>query len=433
MGAIDVVNLGPKFSLSFKNVTELNEVLAEDSLISLRQCRDAIARFNADSSTENSEAAEYYAKSTIRAFLGYVDGLGYALRRVIVKSAEEVCLELPLKKRADLMERKYDAQTDSISDKDNLLPTETSIKLAVTWFAKLFGTEFTLSTDGDEWRGFKRLVKSRNDFTHPKGLESLSARLAFAAIHPTIVWFLGQIRDLFAECSRALGYPASPVIYEPLERPYSEKAHPYKTIFSHQDISDIQDVEARTLEYVKLFIIKSNDEVKRCFAPISGRLLATHEAEIQYAIRNAVRTLFSVVEARTAAAAFFISAAEKRGEIILPHADASSLLEGEIEDKLVATLRIYSREFGNDHVLPNAGPRWKNFRGARFLRDRLTHPKDIQSLRVDSKTVAMLLEAQLYFAGTWESLLLNADKWISKVKTMEALLSETESSQQEDT
>lgn len=419
-----MVQLGRRFKESFRTVIEINNVLQEDSSLALRQLHAAITKFNDDQSKENLEEAEFFAKASIRAFLAHVDGIGYALRRVVVRCADETGLSIPTKKLAELMERKYDSETDSILEEEKLLSTKASIKVAVTWFPKLSGSDFRLDTDGEGWLGFKKLIKVRNEFTHPKRLEHLFPVLALPAIHPTIIWFLVQMRNMFAECSSQLGFPQPHHEDVVLKYSYKEKNYPISAVFSDQDIFDIQSVAARTYKYVELMVTKSSRDIMRLLelAKVGSLPLLSHG--YQYAVRNAVRTLLAEVEARIGAALFFIEAAEKRNEIKLSDADRRTLSDGEVEDKLVAALTIFSREFGNDCTPETTGELWKEFRGARFFRDRLTHPKDPLGLKVDLKAVMTLFKAAKYFIDSSDALTPNFVKCTLKSRLFERIIEE---------
>ena len=72
---------GRKFQESFSRVNQINEFLTKDTLLSLEQFRDAVARFNENETQANGEEAGFYAKGTVRAFLGHVDGIGFGRHR----------------------------------------------------------------------------------------------------------------------------------------------------------------------------------------------------------------------------------------------------------------------------------------------------------------------------------------------------------------
>jgi hypothetical protein len=411
--------LGKDFRESFALVTETDEVLREDTMLALRQLHAAVAAFNAHQATDNGEEAEYCAKVAIRALLGHVDGLSYTLRQVVVRSARQAGLTIPARKLAELMERKFDSNADAILEEEKLISTEASLKAGAAWFPRLFGAEFRLDTDGEGFRGFKRLVTVRNAFTHPEELEHLYPTPALPAIQPTIVWFLAQMRDMFGACASKLGFPVPPPEKVALEYPYREKDHPLVPIFSPDDVREIRRVAGRTYEYVKMMVVKSSRDVSRALDSVLHANSPLPSHAYQYAVRNAVRTLFSEVEARTGATVFFLEAAEERGEITLSEAAKASLSGGAVEDNFVNALTIFSREYGCDRHLATSGKSWQLFQGARLFRDRLTHPKGPPSLNVDPQAAIGFLEAVKYFHGSTDALKLDVEKCIAKRRVAE--------------
>ena len=83
-----------------------------------------------------------------------------------------------------------------------------------------------------------------------------------------------------------------------------------------------------------------------------------------------------------------------------------------------------TREFGNDDIPETTGPLWKEFRGARFFRDRLTHPKDPHGLLVDIESFRTLSKAADYFIGAFKALELNFMKFTIKSRLFEKLIEE---------
>lgn len=407
--------LGKGFRESFALVTKTDDVLNKDTILALKQLHAAVAAFNAHQSEENGEVAEFSAKVAIRAFLGHVDGLSYTLRRVVVRSASEAELAIPARSLAELMERKFDSKANAILEQEKPISTESSLKAAGTWFPRLFGAEFKIDTDGEGYRGLKRLVTVRNAFTHAGELEHLYPTPALAAIQPTIVWFLEQIRDMFAVCAAKLGISMPPPEKVPLEYPYREKDHPLVPIFSPEDVRDVRRVAARTCEYVKLMLLRSSRDVARALDSVLKTPSPVMSHAYQYAVRNAVRTLFSEVEARTGAVVFFLGAAEERGEIALSEAEKASLSGGTVEDKLVNALTVFSREFGRGRHLATSGKSWEQFQRTRVFRDRLTHPKGPASLKVDPRAALGFLDAVEYFHSTTDALTLDVEKCVAKI------------------
>jgi hypothetical protein len=322
------------------------------------------------------------------------------------------------------MERRYDPQADSITNEVKLLSTEGSIKIGTRWFAKLFGADFALDTDGEEWRWFKQIIKVRNQFTHPKTLEHFYSGPALGLLHPTADWFAEQMQCMFAKCCTNLGYPPPRQQESPSKSVVKIKEQP-SLCFTEAELDQIQDVPARALKYLEIVLLRSGREIKLGIDLVddSSRPFLGHGH--QYAARSAVRTQYSEVEGYTATVLFFLRAGERWGEIWLSEADREALATREIEDKLVAALTIFSREFGYNYVPETAGDLWRQFRGARFFRDRLTHPKEPASLQVDDKSLLMVLNAAKYFNEALSAALrIDPYKFASKAKLLDKIIAE---------
>ena len=229
---------------------------------------------------------------------------------------------------------------------------------------------------------------------------------------------------MFADCSSKLGFPPPRHEAVVIEYPYKESQYPMSDIFSDGDISDIQSVGARTYKYVELMIKQSSLDVRRSLKLGQIGSLQTPSHDFQFTVRNAVRTLFAGVETIIGGAQFFLEAAKRRKEITLSETDINFLSGGKIEDKFVSVLTIFSREFGNDYIPDTTGPLWKEFRGARFFRDRLTHPKDPHGLLVDIESFWTLSKAADYFIGAFKALTPNFVKFTIKSRLFEKLIEE---------
>jgi|ERR1700676_5583553 hypothetical protein len=85
--------------------------------------------------------------------------------------------------------------------------------------------------------------------------------------------------------------------------------------------------------------------------------------------------LFATVEALTFVAKRYVLSAESRGEVVLAADDHACLEDGEIEDRLAATMT----------------------RGARFRRNQFVHPKSVDSLRVSGQDLNHLAAILAYY------------------------------------
>jgi hypothetical protein len=375
----------------------LHSALRRDTELALFEFSAAVERFNRGE--VSIEEAGSWCKAAVRSFVAEVDSLGHAMRRAVLRSADEQLLSLSTRERARLSEKKYDATTDSIGEKEAPLFLEEGIKEAFKYFPGLFGSDYKLATGGEEWRGFKRVVDVRNQLTHPEIPEHLSAVNAYPALLPSVIWFYGQLAGLFADIvSRTGGSlpPSLPMVHN--VPPFRDKTAPRHQFFSEEDEQLIKKSGYKTLEYVQLLFrllaqdtIRALDLCRESF----GSVKELKSSRGQFAFRLCLRTLFSEVQGYISAALFQLNAGEVRGTIHLTPGDQASLKEGALENRLVTAVTLWEREFGNDRLMPRSGPLWTALCAARVLRDKITHPKKVEDLAIsldDSETILSALE-----------------------------------------
>ncbi|HET9212465.1 MAG TPA: hypothetical protein VFR03_18820 [Thermoanaerobaculia bacterium] len=417
----------PKLAQSLHKVYQIGTVLLRDVEISTEEL-SALIKLAEDKSPD-VKVATFWAKTVIRSVLGLMDGLSFAMRRAVLENAKQVGLPITTKERARLQERRYDPKTDSVlTTPQNLSPAE-SFKLAFKLFPRLFGSNFTLDTGGEDWLAVRRIIDIRNRFTHPKVLEHLAVHPALPALSPASVWLYTQTAELLAEVSRRLGGSPKTIPSSSSPPKYRESEALWPTIFSAEDYERIEAYGGRTLEYFKTMFFMLKDETGLAIDLCKGSfdsLAILGGPKSQFAWRAFTRTLFSDVEGQTSAARFFIEAAVKRGKVQLSEEDVSVLDGGEVEDQLVAAVNLWSREFGNGVAIVKAGEPWKHFRGARFFRDRITHPRELDSIKVDLKLTTTLLEAYGFFLSTSDAIHLDPETWVAKAGGLEEVVAEEE-------
>ena len=403
-------SIGSKLQVSLTTISSINSILSQDVKTSIDQFTSDLQLVSA--SGQPTEETAYIIRKAIRAFVGQVDGVSFAMRHAVLASADEVGLSLTVKERAKLSERKYDKATDSISENRALLNTPDSLKLALRYFPQLFGSTYALDTSGVAWRSLIRLVDVRNGFSHPRTLDAFSPINALYILRPTFLWFFYQMQLLYADSAPRIGVSVSAV--EPMDDPfaeYDEAAHPWFEAFSEEDYKSIAANASQSLELAKRMLAVVHAESHRAIGELNQKDCSVLTPRGQTEARNAVRTLFSTVEAVLYTAERFIEAAETRGASKLNDADRGRIKENEIEDRFAASLEIWSREFGNGHRLKTSGEGWKNFRGARFLRNRLTHPKEAAALHIGVPELNLVLAALTYYKDAHDLLTLDPEKW----------------------
>jgi hypothetical protein len=128
--------------------------------------------------------------------------------------------------------------------------------------------------------------------------------------------------------------------------------------------------------------------------------------------RNAVRILFSAIEARTFMALRMLNAAMKLGDITWSAGDAATIARSQpIEERYVGALTLWSRFLGHDRCPPTSGELWDAFRSARDFRDRITHPKSVAAFRFTEAEFDLLMATLAYFRESTDALTVDPDKW----------------------
>jgi hypothetical protein len=405
-----VIPISSKLQASFGAITSINEVLRIDTEECLKQLASEVLRFKANGSV--TDDTRYILRKTIRTFMTHVDGIAFAFRDAVLTNADDVGLVLTKRERAGLRERKYDASADKITDERDPLSTPEGLKLALRYFPKLFGSTYVLDTSGVAWRMFLRLSKVRNRITHPRSLEQFAPVNAGPVLIQCLFWFFRQTELCYLDIAPRIGVQLRSVTITP--DPFigfNEKEHPLMSIYTKEHERIIAADPSKSLEYVSRLLDHSESDRSRALDEVKLKSKPLLSPTHQGAIRNAVRTIFANTEAITYAAQRFLEAAESRGDIQLTEGDHALFVVGELEDKFAGALTLWSREFGDGRVWLTSGEAWKNFRGARFLRNRLTHPKSVRTLRVGLPELNLLLAALTYYGQALSFMTLNRERW----------------------
>ena len=141
----------------------------------------------------------------------------------------------------------------------------------------------------------------------------------------------------------------------------------------------------------------------------------------QFAFRTYARTISSEIEGTISACKFFLEAGAERGEATLSEAERQLMARGEVEDRLVAALNLWSREYGNNYRVPRLGKNWKELRDTRFFRNRITHPKREDSLAVDLQVMETLIKGHSFLIEHIEATHLNEEKWMRVGPSLQAV------------
>ena len=403
---------------SFREVLDIANALQVDVALAREKLVPVVLASN--SGNGDPKAVAFWTRTTIRCFLGFLDGLSFAMRQAVRRCAKDAGITLTYKEQENL--------------KDTHLPTLDSLKLACRTFPRLFGSDYSLNTTGNEWLGLHRIVKVRKRFTHPKVFEDLAVHPALPVLLPTIIWTLREIMILFSDIEQRLGL--GPARQIPDLEPIREAPPPWVDVFKDEDYRLIQSEGGRTLEYAKrMFFMLSEDTgtamdfTKEAF-PSSGVPLSP---ALKFAFRSYARTLSSEIEGTISAVRFFLEAAVARKKVTLSETEELSLINGELEERFVAACNLWAHHFGNGYVLEKSGENWKHLRGTRAFRNRITHPKSLESLKVDLGLMDTLLGAHGFFLEGWgDGLYLDPEKFAEKAGGIEEAIEREKTRAHED-
>jgi len=405
---------GPLLAASLSEFRALQEVLGQDSLRCLGQMSEEVKRWNQESGRDCLYAT-YLIKKAIRAVMGQVDGIAFALRQSVLDSATEMRLALTKEERAMLSERRFDRATGVILDQPKYLYTLRSTLKALEYFPRLCGSSYQLNTKGVEWRSFDRLNTVRNGITHPHSLDDLSPSNARYVLAPTFLWFSQEMQRLIADCAHSMGVRlVTGDLNADYFASYDEDADTLERSFSPEDDQLIDSDLSRVLQLAEAMFSRTSSENSWAIRELESRERCLLAPDGQTDARNAVRTLFSAIEARTFMALRMLTAARQLGDIAWSAADAATLARSKpIEERYVGALTLWSRFLGHDRCPTTSGEIWEAFRSTREFRDRITHPKSVTAFRFTESEFDLLMATLTYFRESSDALLVNPDKFKS--------------------
>ena len=371
--------------------------------------------------------ASFWVKSCIRTFLAHIDAIGYMMRRDVVRYASMTGLEIPKKKLAEVAERRFDRLTDEMTDEParRLGPRE-GLKLGYRYYPKLFGSDFALDLSDDRWQSLGLVVEDRNAFAHPKTLDDLIPLKAIVALRPAMLWFFETQVRLVQCCGAAVGAPT-----QELEPPTWKRFSAGDLVaferLSESELATVRRGMGNSLTYAQYFLLKPVAEIDlamglcRSSPYLRG---ATVHPRAQFAYRNLIRTLYSTIEAMTSAAAFFVEAAASRGEVELS-AGQRAVLErtGCPEEQFVAILNLWSSTVGTGTQLVSSGRDWKAFLSVGRDRDRITHPRSADSIKIRKPTIDRSLAAAGFLIRAMEVLSLDVDALVERGRAAGTIIS----------
>lgn len=338
---------------------------------------------------ESSWRLSFAIKTAVRAFFSEVEGLSHAMCGAVADLGGELGVELTEKERLRILEQRRNKAGLVVSAR---LEPHAVVKLAFQWYPRLFGTTYHLDTSSTEWREFLTLKEVRDQFTHPKELDHLTAVNGLGRVGFCLAWFAGQMMFLLAECQRAALGGEEEGLHPAPKIPKMQPPPKHGPFFSQEDREVVRQSPAKSIAYFSEGVMALIREVGYPMDELRRMNLLSPEG--QYLFRNLVRTLDSNLQGMLSFVAQYIEDAESRGEIALQDEEVRLLrADGCLEEQLPAVVNLWSAKFGEGLRVETAEPRYASLKRTRNVRNRIVHPKTVSCVRVTDEAFTVVMDA----------------------------------------
>ena len=388
-----------------KTFFRLHHLVHRDTIIALDLLRPKVMPAN-EGRLETKEFF-FWLKTFIRSFLGEIDAIGYALRKSVTDSATSLSTPLSNRDLAKISERRYDRDRDEVTlEATRPLPTLESLKLGLRFFPRLFDSKWEPNFSSPGWHALTKLTAARHDFTHSGRLERVMPRDAYLFVEPAVEWYARAMGRLLIECA----HETDPDLLQKRDRADPDQVSVPKhtaepDILDEGFYEEIDDSLGKLIGY-------ATQMTKLIGADTSGAIDLLKELPVyqgrsqkeleqsdgyQFAMRNLVRTLFSEVEGTIGYIELLLSSAVARKVLGVSEDELQTLKNGEVEDKLLAALNLWSLKLGSGSVLTPTGDGWAAFVLARKWRDKVTHPTQIMDFVLLPSVMKTIMKGAWWF------------------------------------
>lgn len=384
-----------KHSKLRKNLSELarlNRALSIDIHLALVGLGRSYRQYVPDSDIDSKPVFEvgYWNRIAIRAFLAQVEGLSHVMRRFIGQPSNSRQLGLTNKKRAEVLERRYDKELDQVTRVLSPNKVADNIKLAFRYYPRLFGTEFALDTNSPSWKALiKILIPARNNMTHAGTFEDFFSLESAQTLQPCLVWFLSSIGQMFGACAAQIDTSISEADYQPerlrsvlSEYQFDESKFQRLPMSRDDFLDEVSKYQGRSLVVLRRSASLLGKENSRALDEFKSaeKSMGLAATSTQFALRNVFRVFVTYVEGMVYVLRLYIEQAHERGEITLTEGDEKSLKYIDIFDRAVSTSDIFAARFGHGGAFESTEAHWNAVKLALKYRHSLTHPKSIRDL-----------------------------------------------------
>ena len=190
---------------SFLYFSAMSKVLGADTERYAKTCAELMAH-NDDALTPQAYAElGFWVRGRARAFLIFVEGLLFVMRRLILYAEERREIELSRGESHLIRETDYVLHGEQIDERPRFIQLKDSLRLTLRLFPQVFGSNFQPDYSGDGWVKFQRLVALRNALTHPKLATDtlLNAELP-NTIRDAALWFYDCVRGILGSLNNAM-------------------------------------------------------------------------------------------------------------------------------------------------------------------------------------------------------------------------------------
>jgi hypothetical protein len=391
------------FSRQLTSFSRVSMVLLSDLESSLVLLRDA-SDMEPVAASYDSASLNYSLKRSIRCLLGWVEGTAAFLRATVLECGPQMKLPLTPAERKKL--RKPGGGPRG------------GLRTGYDSFAKLIGSDLRIDCNSRAWNAFSELVDIRNDFTHPEDIGDLIASRGAHLLVPVMLWFGQLSMEIVGEANcRLLAH--APTNYDQMGVPSvasDASARKLGEIFGQKFYEQLGDSALISIRYLRLCLGILGNETVRAMKEIPADQ-GFHSVEVQFAYRNLIRTLSSEVEGITHFLTCMLELGARRDEFVVTSDDRNSMTLGNVEEKLVATASVWSREVGDGKIPRTINSSFTALGEVRGIRNRLTHPRREEDLEIDTKRASVILAAVGWFAEELLPAISITDKWQPKHRT----------------
>lgn len=142
----------------------------------------------------------FWYRGHARALLTFVEGLLYVMRQLISHAEERGEIQLDRGESHLIREKEYFIQSDKIQERPKFSQLTDTIRLTLRLFPQVFGSTYQVNYNDNGWAQFQRLVKMRNDLTHPKSAKASMLQPELAnTIRDAAVWFFGCVSGILSK------------------------------------------------------------------------------------------------------------------------------------------------------------------------------------------------------------------------------------------